>query len=360
MRNVMSLIKKIAGGFSYLVFLLISGAVLLEVIFRVLPTSDSLMVKPVNAENPILKFAENREVTQQIGFNFQHVNIKRINNYGYASDKDFREKAIQTKPVISVIGDSYVEALQIKTKDAFHAILDANLERYDVYPFGISGSPLSQYLAFSEYAAEKFDPKLYVFLIISNDFDESFYSVKGAPGFHYFDELTGLKLVNYEPSVIKRLARRSAFIRYLYLDLKLKTQLQRVFGSEVTTVDNKSNKSKEFLEIGRIANERFLRGITELSLTSKVIILVDGDREAIYSGLDKRDINKPVNILFDELGMSAKFIPNVDVIDLHNFFKSDYVSNNEKFNYDYDFHWNEHGHAIAARALTDKIEALKF
>ena len=356
----MNWIKKIAGGFSYVVFLVIFVALLLEVIFRVLPTSDSLMVKPVNAENPILRFTENREITKQIGFNFQHVNIKHINNYGYASDKEFQEKAMQTKPVISVIGDSYVEALQVKNKDAFHAILDENLNSHDVYPIGISGSPLSQYLAFAEYAAEKFDPKLYVFLIISNDFDESFYSVKLFSGFHYFDEFTGLRLVNYEPSIIKGLARRSAFLRYLHIDLKVTTKLQRVFGSEGTTDDNKSNKSKEFLETGRMAIERFLSGIRELSLTSNVVILLDGDREAIYSGQDKRDINKPVNILFDELGMSAKIIPNVDVIDLHNFFKSDYASNNEKFNYDYDGHWNEHGHAVVARALTDKIKALKF
>ena len=90
MRNAMNWIKKIAGGFSYVVFLVIFVALLLEVIFRVLPTSDSLMVKPVNAENPIMRFTENREITKQIGFNFQHVNIKHINNYGYASDKEFQ------------------------------------------------------------------------------------------------------------------------------------------------------------------------------------------------------------------------------------------------------------------------------
>jgi hypothetical protein len=365
MRNILSWIKKIAGRFYYVVFLVIFVALLLEVIFRVLPTSDSLMVKPVNAENPILRYTENREVTKQIGFNFQHVTIKRINNYGYASDKEFREADMQTKPVISVIGDTYVEALQLKNKYTFHAILDENLPSYDVYPLGIDGSQMPQYLAFAKYADEKFDPKLYVFLIITKKFDnsfydKSFYSAIKAPGFHYFDESTGLNLVNYEPSIVKKLLRRSAFLRYLYLDLKLTSQLKKIFGSRVTTVDNKSNKSKEFLEKGRIANERFLNGITEISLTSNIIILLDGDREAIYSGLDKRDINKPINILFDELGQSAKFIPNVDVIDLHNIFKGDYVSNNKKFNYDYDIHWNEHGHAVAARALTDKINALDF
>ena len=80
---------------------------------------------------------------------------------------------MQTKPIIAVIGDSYVEALQVKNKDAFHAILDKGLSSHDVYPIGISGS-LSQYIAFSRYAAEQFSPKLFVFLIIENDFDESF------------------------------------------------------------------------------------------------------------------------------------------------------------------------------------------
>jgi len=360
----MNWIKKIAGSFSYVLFLVIMVSVLLEIIFRILPTSDSLMIKPVNAENPILKYTENREVTKQIGFNFQHITIKRINNYGYASDKEFQEAAIQTKPVIAVIGDAYVEALQLKNKDAFHAILDENLENYDVYPMGINGSEMPQYLAFAKYAADRFDPKLYVFLItqyFDNSFyDEPIYSAIKAPGFHYFGKTTGLNLVNYEPSFIKNLLRRSAFLRYIYLDLKLTSQLKKVFGSGVKAVDNNSNKSKEFLEAGRIANERFLQGITEISLSSNIIILLDADREAIYSGLDKKDMNNPINILFDELGKSAKFIPNVDVIDLHNIFKGDYVSNNKEFNYDYDIHWNEHGHTVAARALTDKINALNF
>ena len=354
----MNWIKKLVGNFSYIIFLFISVAVILEVTFRILPTSDSLLITSVNSENPIMKFSPNREVTKQVGFNFQHVITKRINNYGYATDKNFQEKAKQNKPVISVIGDSYVEAFQVENKNTFHAILDKNLESYDVYPMGVSGSPMSQYLAVAKYASERFNPKLFVFLIIDNDFDESF--MKRFPGFHYFDKFNGLKLVNYEPSIVKRLARRSAFLRYLYIDLKWIKQLQRIFGSEVTTVDNKSNKNKEFLEIGRMANKKFLRGIEELSLTSHVIILLDGDRKAIYSGLDKRDKNKPVNTLYDELGMSAKNIPNVNVIDLHNVFKREYLLNNERFDFSYDEHWNELGHSIASQALTDKIRNLSF
>ena len=356
----MNWISKIVRGFTYFIFLFVSVAAMLEIVFRFLPTSDSLMVKPVNAENPILKFMENREITRQIGFNFAHVNTKRINNYGYATDKKFQEKSVQTKPVISVIGDSYVEAVQVKNKDTFHAILDENFESFDVYPIGVSGSPLSQYLAFAHYASNTFAPKLYVFLIISNDFDESFESVKKAPGFHYFDDVVGLKLMNYEPTIIKRLARRSAFVRYLHLDLKLNVQLRRILGWEVTNDVIRVSQRDTFLEFGRRANEKFLNGIKELSLNSNVIIVLDGDRAAIYSGLKERNAKKPVNILFNELGKSAKTIANIDVIDLHKIFRNDYAINSERFNYDYDSHWNEHGHAVAGQALTDKLRQIGY
>ena len=74
----MSLIKKIVGVFGYCAFLIISVLVPLELVFRILPTSDSLETKPINAENRILRFEENRDVTKQIGFNFKHVNVKHI------------------------------------------------------------------------------------------------------------------------------------------------------------------------------------------------------------------------------------------------------------------------------------------
>jgi hypothetical protein len=356
----MSWIKRITQGFSYALFLIVTVTGLLEMVFRILPTSDSLMVQTVNAENPIIRFRESRDVTKQIGFNFQHVNVKHINNHGFASDKEFQNKELQTKPVIAVIGDSYVEALQVQNKDTFHAMLDEDLENYDIYPIGMSGSPLSQYLAFSKYAAEQFSPELYVFLIIANDFDESFKEVRRAQGFHYFNEYGGLTLVEYEPSLLKRLARRSAFLGYLHLDLKITAQLQRISPKEIKTNDTQLNARIEFLVKGRVAIDRFFDGVKNISETSNVIILLDGDRNSIYSGLKQRDFNKPVNILFDELGALSKDIPRVDVVDLHNIFQSDWASNNAKFNYDYDYHWNERGHAVAARALRDKINDLRF
>jgi len=359
-RNWVNWIKIVFGYLKFSLFLIITTTVLLEIIFMLLPTSDSLKTQPVTAEDKIVRYKKDRDVTRQLGFNFQHVTIKHINNYGYASDKDYQNKHVQTKRVVAVIGDSYVDAVQVKTRDAFHAVLDEDLENFDVYPIGINGSQLSQYLAFSSYAAEEFDPALYVFLIIYNDFDQSFFKYKKSKGFHYFNEDGELNLVEYQPSLLTRLARNSAFIRYLHIDLKIALQLQRIFKGRDITNSLQPKKKEEFLRTGRLAIDKFLIGVKQLTENSKVVLLLDGDRNSIYKGMQQRDITVPSNILFEELKLLSKGIPNVDVVDLHNLFLQDWVNNNTKFNFDYDYHWNEYGHSIAARALLDKINELKL
>ena len=92
MSSGMSWIKRILSALSYSVFLVISVAMLLEIVFRILPTSDSFETKAVNADNKILRYQENRDVTKQIGFNFRHVNVKHSNNFGFFSDRDFVNK----------------------------------------------------------------------------------------------------------------------------------------------------------------------------------------------------------------------------------------------------------------------------
>ena len=74
MRNIISLIRK----FSYVFYLVISVAILLEVIFRFLPTSDSFLLKPVNASNPYLRFEENRSVTRPVSYTHLTLPTKRI------------------------------------------------------------------------------------------------------------------------------------------------------------------------------------------------------------------------------------------------------------------------------------------
>ena len=359
MKQSMSLIKTLLFWLKYLVYLMFASFILLEVTFRILPVSDSLKVQSINEENPIYHFAKNRIVTQQIGFNFTHTNKKKINNYGFMSDKDYLSLDLKEKDLAVVIGDSYVEARQVKNSDTFHFILDQEIESFNVYPLGTSGSQLSQYLAYADFAITEFNPDILIFLLYSNDFDESWYEVKQKPGFHYFTKNGHLNLKEYSPSITKQLARESAFIRYLFLDLKIMTQIKKILASDNNVENRVINTNSNNEKLGMQAIDFFLKNIEELAKTKKIILMIDGDRSSIYNGKIKRDMSKLQNrwfkIILNQMGIKT----NLHLLDLHPVFLKNWKKNKKKFDYEYDGHWNEHGHEIVAKALVNKMIKLQ-
>ncbi|WP_440651112.1 hypothetical protein [Candidatus Pelagibacter sp. HIMB1495] len=339
---------------------------LLEIIFRILPTSDSLMIQAVNENQPIIHFKENRIINKQIGFNFTHVNKKNINNFGYATDKEFFTKDFQKKKkskIVAAIGDSFVEAVQVRNKDTFHALLDKSYEDIDVYPIGVNGSPLSQYIAFYKYAEKLFDPEIYIFTIVYNDFDQSWYKIKKAPGYHYFTDKDDLQLINYNPSYLKELARKSAFVRYLYLDLQISVQIDRfkkIFKKDKkpTKIPINEDYNKMRKKLGIKAADKFMDHLKTLSETKKVIIVLDGDRGAIYNGKKSREMDSFITLWMERIIYKAKQMNSVHLIDMHPIFLSNWQKNQRKFNWDYDGHWNELGHRIVSEALIEKLKMI--
>ena len=175
-------------------------------------------------------------------------------------------------------------------------MLDKSNKDIDIYPIGVNGSPLSQYIAFYKYAEKQFNPDIYIFTIVYNDFDQSWFKIKRAPGYHYFTDKDDLELINYSPSYLKVLARKSAFIRYLYLDLQISVQINRfkeIFKknerhkSEVQ-INNDYNMMRK--ELGFKAADIFMRHLEDLSQKKEVIIVLDGDRNSIYNSKLNRKI----------------------------------------------------------------------
>ena len=67
-------------------------------------------------------------------------------------------------------------------------IFDGEIDdKYNVYSFGFSGAPLSQYLKWADYSIRVFNSKHLVFNIVARDFDESLLKYKNTKGFHFFD-----------------------------------------------------------------------------------------------------------------------------------------------------------------------------
>jgi len=67
----MSWIKILTRWFVYFSYLILVVIILIEILFQILPVSDSLKVQEVNKNDPIMHFEENRVVNKQIGFNYK-------------------------------------------------------------------------------------------------------------------------------------------------------------------------------------------------------------------------------------------------------------------------------------------------
>jgi hypothetical protein len=144
----------------------------LELLLRLFPVSAGNVKLPVSAAEPVPRYPPHAEFVWSRGWDFARVVYKRTNDAGFFSDAEYLRSA--DEPTLAVIGDSYVEALQVENADAVDAILRLRPETRDrVYAFGVSGAPLSQYLGFAELARRRYGATAMVFVVVGNDFDES-------------------------------------------------------------------------------------------------------------------------------------------------------------------------------------------
>lgn len=338
------------------------GAVLalagLELLLRLLPTNEHPRPQPVNAASPVLRFEPNRQFTWSKGWDFHIRARKRANNDGFLNPADYRPG---THPLLAVIGDSYVEAAQVDDAETVHGRLAAALAgRAAVYSFGSSYSQLATYLAYAEYARDRYRPDAAVFVVVGNDFDESLLTAGARPGYHYFDPARPGALVrrDYAPSASLRLARHSALARYVSanLGLSLDGLLASPRGSAAGAfVGNTAfDAAPERLARGRAAVAEFfaqLPGRTGLD-PSRVLVVVDGMRPALYDGTALAAAEASFFGCMRRAFLEAAARCGCQAVDLQAPFVEDFRRHGEPFEFDVDGHWNGRGHRLAAEAVT--------
>ncbi len=344
----------------------IFAVILLEVAFHLLPVSDTVQTRAVNDQTPYMSFAPNRDLTWSYGPTFSIVTEKHTNNYGFFNDVDY--DATDRSPLLAVIGDSYVEALQVRNSDALHGQLQKAATGGRVYSFGASGSPLSNYLAYGRLATETFNADALVFVIVANDFDESLTKYRNSPGMHYFEHTSenwDLVRKDYEPGTAKALLRPSALARYLFVNLQINQRYAtwrkelRQPGEEETYVGNTSARSNpERLADSKKVVDRFF---TELPLhtnlpADRILFVMDGMRPHIY---DEENLALAQGSYFDL--MRRYFIEvaetlDYDVIDMQPAFIAEHAANGSRFEFSNNGHWNETGHALAAHQVSKSVQ----
>jgi hypothetical protein len=99
-------------------------------------------LQPVTTENPVFHFTPDRDVTFSLGWNWEMVNYRRLNNAGWVNDQNYRKD--DETPLLAIIGVSYVEAMMVPYAKMLYGRLANTLQgRLRVYSFGASGAPLS-------------------------------------------------------------------------------------------------------------------------------------------------------------------------------------------------------------------------
>lgn len=274
---------------------------------------------------------------------------------------------------VALIGDSYVEALQVPYTESLAERLEARLissgQPTEVYRFAISGAPLSQYLHMLREEVVCYAPDLVIVLIVHNDFDESFLFKPG----RYTSSF--LKLTLEDGRVIDELAptqfeqgwtetvRSLATFRYLYYQQQLQPAAIRnlLFGGRKTYEAN--------IEVDKItrhwdhiaASTDYLFGqlaATAESHGTELMFVIDANRQEIYG--NERPARAPgvgqLNALAAELAAKN----GIPFLDLDAAFRADWAARRTRFEFPDDNHWNSHGHDQASAAIAAFLDSRQY
>ncbi len=339
-------------------FGLLAAWLALELILRVLPVADATLALPVDENNPVPRLQPDREFRYSKGWNFAIHTLKRTNNHGFLSDYSYSREG--PRPLLAIIGDSYVEAMQVPNSEATPALLSSRVGKAGrVYGLGLSGANLPTYLAYASYASREFGVDAMVFVIIGNDYDESLLRYQATPRNHYFVEGPDGDLVQWRfdssPTLLKQVGRRSALVRYLLINCQLGlSNLRAAFApADAFVANTRAGADPQRLDDSRRAVDAFFRMLPESASLpqNRIAFLVDGLRPNLYSSEGVVAARGSYAQLMRDYFTAAARGRGYEVIDLQPIFQARYARDGERFEFPNDNHWNTVGHRVAAEAL---------
>ncbi len=363
---------------------LIITILLLELILSFLMPLPSRPETIYDQQTDILKFSpESGSGTYTKGKFFQIRADWNINNAGWNSLVEYEPET--DKNLIAIIGDSYVEALQVDVDEKYaHVMRDMLGPETDVYSFGKSLYALPQYLHVSRHVTETYNPSTLIINVVHNDFEES---LEGAGADLRHQALMQLIVEEdstiterppyYHPYLQERLnpgwfrslmlkSRLQRYIRYPdFLGIQPVRMVQEYFNRSDSETEADSEQDEPVYEANvnveevhskenqiRLAVDYVVKTIREENPEKQIIFIMDAPRGFIYRGAPVEESGVYwLHQLMEEV--TKKY--NVGFIDLTSVMQKDYLENGEKFNSEVDTHWNEHGHQLVAETLTNYL-----
>lgn len=345
---------------SLIVLALFSELVVFRLLFK---ASD---IPQMAFENEILKYKPGQSGTYRVR---DDISARfSINAQGWNSGHpEYKLKKQQGVKRIALIGDSYVAAFQTDHDKS----MAENLERMlgpgvEVYRFGVSGAPMSQYLHMLHRAVLQYEPDLVIVNLVHNDFDESYRFKPGVYTSSFMKlEMDGnnvmreIRPVPFKEKWFEPIRTRSAIWGYLAIRRQIRFNVLRDLFIEQ---DNKYQANIDLASIktdmarNRAATEYVLAELSRFAMKSgiELMLVMDGVRDLAYRGEYDADPSQGALALNGMVRECAEKL-SIDFLDLHPVFMDRYRSEGKKFNSPVDGHWNEYGHLVAAGAVRDFI-----
>lgn len=338
--------------------------VLMEIVLRFCAVSTGLRPETVDAEHPVYHFEPNHSFVFSRDWNFALANKGHVNNEGFVNDQDY--VAQDDKPLVAIVGDSFIEAQMVPYASTVQGRLAAQYaDSARVYSFAAAAAPLSQYLVWAQYAHEKYAPDVLVISVVGNDFDESLAKYGIAVGQHHFvpgaDGKLELKRFDYKSKALGPILYASALGRYLHLNLKFSSRLSALIAKlsgkqrvEERFVGNTATAyTPERLADSLTVIDTFFRLLPQMSGLSneRILFVIDGMRPDLY---DPYTLEVARTSYFSV--MRAAFISKAkslsyEVIDLQDPFIARFERDHQRFEFETDYHWNAVGHGVVAEAI---------
>jgi hypothetical protein len=337
---------------------------LAEIILRFLPVTSALGGMPVTAESPVFHFTPNQPYVNSVGWDLHSITRGRVNNAGFVNEQDYRRD--DPRPLLAVVGDSFIEARIVPYAQTLQGRLAETLaDKFRVYSFAAPGAPLSQYLIWAAHAVHEYGAKAVVINVVGNDFDESHTAYKVGPGFWLYapdaDGKLTLRLVEYRPGLLIALARKSALVRYVVVNLRAHETIFRIralgefiFGRPAFAQPRYAGNTDASVTAKRLADslaviDAFFRDLPAMTGLSPqdVLFTVDGFRYPVAQQAGRGTYFDVMRNAFLEKAHALGY----EAIDLDPLFRARNGQTGEAFDWPDDNHWNGNGHRVAAEAV---------
>jgi hypothetical protein len=339
-----------------------------EIVLRFLPVAVALPVEPPTADNPIQRYVANHPYVWSLDWTMHDVVRGRSNAQGFLADYDYM--AADPRPLVAVIGDSYIEALRVAFAQSLTGRLQAALgERGRAYAFAQSGAALSQYVAYARHACAVYRPARMIVNVVGNDFDESIVDHRRRNGlFHLYPaphggfdyRLTPLP----EPGLAERVLRRSALALYLMRNVGINNLISNIgirpaqaepANRHVGHTDADANPAR--LEEGQRVIDWFVATLPQAACLAPadIVIVVDAPRPQLYDPAARAAVETSYFAQMRRHLIARAREVGFHVIDMQSVFIAAYAKDRKPFEHPTDGHWNAHGHAVAAAAVIDML-----